>query len=226
MVLLTTVSIFGFLFFIDILPQIFTGNFKVLLSLNTWAVLVGLPVTAWWAHLCRESFGLQLHMHHDRLILEQPAKKISREIHMSEIESLRFGRSRGVDGFFIRTKEASTVHIPLLLERGDYLLDSLRFYRSELTQSREFMRAREKTILIDHLLSHIQDFFSREGLKAIWLLFASPLMLKHNQQRLRKNPLEVRRDIPFEKKIEAYCAKAHVALTLGALALIVLWMAL
>lgn len=226
MVLLATASIFGFLFFVDVLPQLVSGNFRSLLSLSTWAVLFGFPLACWGAHLIRETAGLQLHMHHDRLVIENHAKKYTVEVWMKDIESLRFGRSQGVDGFFIHTKDGKTMHLPLLLERAEYVLDALRFYRPDLTQDPAFMRVREKAILMDHFLSHTQDFFARRGIKAAWTLFASPLLLKHTRDRIRRDPLQVRRDIEFEMKVESYGAKAHIALTLGVLALLILWLAL
>jgi MFS family permease len=187
---------------VDVLAPLLTGHLR---HLWRWAAL--LEVLSFAALFCvafilRETHKVQVQLHGDHFYFEDK-RHAGRHIAFANIQAIRFERSRKlIPGFFIQLPSGEEFHIPLFLERVDYLLDALKFYRPELCTGKDFLRYRQYGLIMDHLAMHHRDRFTQSKLTYLAVVFSLPLLFRHELQRLRKDPNLVRRDMDYERRLE------------------------
>jgi hypothetical protein len=197
-------------------------NFYSLLSFTGFCQVFFFFTAAYIAWVLRETSSLRVHLHGERLIYE--IKNMGGvSFTFSEIQSLRIGNSQGVYGMFITIKSGMHYHFPIHLERLDYVLDSLHYHRSDLTQTPEFKKFRRRALVIDHVLAHNRSYLSRAHVKAISFFLIYPFYIQHTLKRLQADPSLVRRDMEYEKKMETLAHKFNIGISLATLAVVVLW---
>ena len=213
---------FGLFLMLDMMPQIFHGHFKYLFSLSSVFQVFCFAFFSGLAWMIYETEPIRVHLHHQRLVYERKGENAV-EILFSEIERVRFQRSKLMYGFFLDIKSGQSYFFPINIERLDYILDALRFYRPELTSNEVFMDFRDKALVVDHLLAHNSSYLSRGNLKIIWLYLAFPFMAHHDYKRVKSDPQQFRRDMAYEKKIEDVVHKIHIGMSLAALCILLFW---
>jgi hypothetical protein len=211
----------GFFVFIDILLPLLKLHFKAILHWSCLFELVFFVVTGYIAWVLHETASLRVHLHGERVIYEIKDKG-GVSFNFTDIQSIRFGRSQGVYGFFIFLQNNVSYHFPFHLERLDYILDTLHFHRPDLTQTPEFMKFRTRALAFDHVLAHNRSYLTRAHVKAISFYLLYPLYFRHSIARIKANPRQVSRDMSYEKRMETLCHKVNIGLSLATLALVAL----
>jgi hypothetical protein len=214
-------AISGFMTSMNVLMPVFAGHFKVALSFSSIAQILFFASTSYLAWILSRTSSIQVHLHGEHLIYER-ANQEAVSISFADIQSISFKHSRGVKGFSILMSSGMSYHFPIHLERLDYVLDTLHFHRSDLTQNAEFFEFRNKALALDHVLAHNKSYLARANVKAILFYFMYPLLLIHSYKRIQSDPKLVSRDLEYEKKMETLCHKINIGLGLVALASVVL----
>jgi len=209
----------GFFVLMNFLLPLLKFQFKMAFTVGNVFQLLFFLVTAYIAWILRETSDIRVHLHGERLIYEiKETGGVT--FSFNDIQNIHFKHSLGVPGFFLVLKNGQSYHFPLHLERLDYILDTLRFHRPDLTHSPEFMKFRHKALAWDHMLAHNRSYLSRAHVKAVSFYLLYPLYYKHVQARLKSNPSQVSRDITYEKKMETLCHRVTIAISLVTLALV------
>jgi len=197
-------------------------NFYSLWSFTGFCQILFFLLAAYIAWVLRETSSLRVHLHGERLIYE--IKNMGGvNFTLSDIQSLRIGNSQGIYGMFLVLKNGTSYHFPIHLERLDYILDTLHYHRSDLTQNADFKKFRRRALVIDHVLAHNRSYLSRAHVKAISFFLIYPFYIQHTLKRLKADPNLVRRDMEYEKKMETLAHKFNIGISLATLAAVVLW---
>jgi hypothetical protein len=212
---------FGGICLMDVLAPIFTGQFRHLLSFGALFKLCGLMASGSIAWIIFKTQPIRIYLNGERLIYEDK-KHGAVEIPFADIQRIRIQRLQLVDGFFVDLKSGASYHFPITIERLDYVLDTLRSFRPDITSGEAFMTFRTKALVVDHVLAHNNSFISRGHFKIISFYFAYPFFIAHDLKRIQADPLQVRRDLAYEKKLETICHKANIGISLAALAVLIL----
>jgi len=188
---------------------------------NNLLVVFFFAMSSYIAWVLFRTASVSVNLHGETLFYES-ANKESAAIAFADIDSLKIKHNRGVYGFFIMMKSGESHHFPIHLERLDYILDTLHFHRSDLTQSHEFYQFRCRALALDHVLAHHKSYLSRMPAMALLFYLMYPVLLAKAYKRLQADPTIVSRDLEYEAKMEQHCRKLHIGAGLLALAL-VLW---
>lgn len=212
----------GFFVLMNFVMPLFKFQFRYAFSVGSLLEVLFFAFTGYIAWVLRQTSNVRVHLHGERLVYEiKNQNAVSFEF--ADIQSIHFHHKQGVFGFSIVLHNKVSYHIPMHLERVDYVLDTLRAVRPDLTQSAEFMKFRSKALAIDHVLAHNRSYLSRAHVKALSFYFIYPFYIRHTLERLGANPQTVRRDMEYEKKMETLCHKVNIGISLATLAIVALW---
>lgn len=211
----------GLFMLMDVLLPLLKMQFKAVFTWGSLFKVLFFSITTYIAWVLRETSDLRVHLHGERIIYEIKEKG-GVAFTFADIQSIRFGHQMGVWGFYMTLQSGVSYHFPIHLERLDYILDTLHFHRSDLTQTQEFMKFRTRALALDHVLAHNRSYLPRAHVKAISFYLLYPLYFKHSLQRLKADPRKVSRDMAYEKKMETLCHKVNIGLSLATLALVTL----
>lgn len=206
---------------IDVVSQVLSGHFKYLFRISSLLEIVGFASLLCAALILRETKSIRLHLHGDHFYFEGPGE-VGMQVRFSDIARVRFSRHKKlVPGFYMDLKSGKSIHIPLFLERVDYIMDALKFYRPELCASPQFVIHRKQGVLVDHLTSHYFENFSRSKIEGLWLCLLAPLVFKHEWERLEKDPTLLKRDTDYEKSIKIKYRKIAILASISLVSLCV-----
>jgi len=201
----------GFFVLMDVFLPLLKLQFKAVLSFGCLFKLVFFIITSYIAWVLRETSNLRVHLHGERLIYEIKETGAT-TINFADIQSIRIGHNMGVWGLFLNLHSKASLHIPIHLERLDYVLDTLHFHRPDLTQTKEFMHFRSRALALDHVLAHNHSYLPKTHVKAISYFLLYPLYFKHSLERLHADPNKVGRDMSYEKQMESLSRKVNIGL--------------
>lgn len=209
----------GFFVLMDVLLPLMKLQFKALLHWSCLFEVLFFAITGYIAWVMRETSSLRVHLHGERVIYEiKETGGVS--FNFTDVQAIRFGHSQGVFGFYMVLHNGVSYHFPIHLERLDYILDTLHFHRSDLTQTKEFMQFRTRALALDHVLAHNRSYLPRAHVKAISFYFLYPFYFRHSLERIKADPRQVSRDKNYEQRLETLCHKVNIGLSLVTLALV------
>ncbi len=197
---LATIST-GAFFAIDVVSQVLSGHYKYLFRFTSLSQIVLFGALLAISIILRETISIRIHLHGDRFYFENKGGPAV-QIHLSDVIGIRFARhSKLVPGFYLDLSSGGSVHIPIFLQRVDYILDALKFYRPDLCTGEGFMRARRDGVVFDHLASHHRDWMAQSYFGGIGFFLALPFLLRHECAQMAKDPSYVKRDLSYKERL-------------------------
>ncbi|MBK9323555.1 MAG: hypothetical protein IPM97_11540 [Bdellovibrionaceae bacterium] len=199
---LATISI-GSLLAIDVFSHVLKGHFYYLLRFTSLFEILLFATFLTLSIILRETIGIRVHLHGDRFYFENKEKPAS-QILLSDVIRLRFARHKKVvPGFYLELSTGESIHIPIFLERVDYILDSLKFYRPDLCTGEDFMRARRTGVIVDHLASHHKEWLAQSYFGGIGFFLVLPFLLRREYAQAVKDPSVVMRDRKYKETLRS-----------------------
>jgi len=201
------------------------SGFMALMNLSLSAMsavhIAVFAASTYLAYVLSKTAKLNINLHGENLYYEIEGKE-GVALSYADIASIKIQQRQGIYGLSLVMNSKSVYHLPIHLERLDYILDSIHFHRSDLTKSSEFYSFRAKALALDHVLAHHKSFSAKHPAEALLFYVLYPVLLRNAHRRLQKDPTILIRDLAYEKKVETLCRQIHFGA--GALALgYVLW---